>query len=126
MKDYYGYLDALLFQYHQTTSKELLDDTSQIFGMSMTIQSWKMNDKEHNACIAKLKKDGFVSAEDKITFEGILFYNNGGYAQQEKAKIWATNKDTAYTLAVGIGTALAGLYAFAQIIKWLIEHCVLW
>ena len=86
----------------------------------------------------KLEKDNFVKIRDitivpgtvkryfMITFEGKLFWQQNGYDQQEKDSRTKRNRDTAFALSVGIGTALAGLYGLFEIIKLLSQsvfHC---
>ena len=84
------------------------------------------DDKYIRKDYSKFKKGRFGRWQEQehysLTFEGELFKNSGGYCQQFKNEKRKAAKDKAYITAVGIGTALAGLYGFFEIAKWVYHH----
>ena len=57
-----------------------------------------------------------------LTFEGLIFYQKGGYKKEEKIIKLRLLKDEVYTYSVAIGTGLAGLYALFEMLKWVYHH----
>lgn len=58
----------------------------------------------------------------KITFDGLIFIEYGGYVGQNNLIKARYRKEVAYTISVGIGTALAGLYGLLEIFLWFWHH----
>jgi|GEM_PF-5804757 hypothetical protein len=56
------------------------------------------------------------------TFDGRLFYDNGGYKQESKVTASSNQNEYIRTLILTYGTALAGLYGLFEILKWLFHH----
>ena len=59
----------------------------------------------------------YTSRNYSITFSGLVFHEQGGYTTENKNKKWKTRKDAVYTIAVAIGTFLAGVYSLIEIFK---------
>jgi hypothetical protein len=101
LKKYYNYLNDILFQYYNGTDGYFDNEirgTNQTVGNHFTNESynWKNTNLVYNACIEKLKTDGYINTDPKndkdftITYKGVLFYLEGGYIKEyEKDK---TNK----------------------------------
>lgn len=93
----------------------------------------------YDIMLEKLAKDGYMRSLQpgpntpehhlfdkrfKITFEGILFIQGGGYVGAAKAK---ATQETAQTFAVwiaAIGTALGGVYGIVEIFQKYLPQCV--
>ena len=56
------------------------------------------------------------------TFDGRLFYDNGGYKHEAKVTASLNQNEYIRTLILTYGTALAGLYGLFEILKWLFHH----
>lgn len=73
--------------------------------------------------LLKLNSDGYVDMSDsnqwlfQINYNGILFFNSGGYYQELKDLKRKRVKNDIYNVVVGLGTFLAGLYALLQFLK---------
>jgi|SRR5471030_1337930 len=81
----------------------------------------------------KLIKDGYIERPYgfsnpeshtiySLTFEGLIFYQKGGYIYYSKNEKRKNIKDTIYIWAVAIGTSLAGIYGLFEILKWVAHH----
>lgn len=57
-----------------------------------------------------------------INFEGRVFYERGGYIKEEIDNKRKSNQRAAYTIAVGVGTAVAGVYALWEMTKSVIKY----
>ncbi|HZY35464.1 MAG TPA: hypothetical protein VFE53_02380 [Mucilaginibacter sp.] len=57
-----------------------------------------------------------------ITFEGLLFHQQGGYSGQEKKDKLKIRKDNANIIAVAVGAGLAGLYGLFEMAQWFFHH----
>ncbi|HEY5328108.1 MAG TPA: hypothetical protein VIJ27_13985 [Mucilaginibacter sp.] len=57
-----------------------------------------------------------------ITFNGLVFHQQGGYSREHKNRRAKARKDAAYTIVVAVGTFLAGLYTLFEIVKWVFHH----
>lgn len=111
-------------------------DYAELFKATSHLLEYK---DELNKIIKKLRKDELIYIEDItashdfvraevyfLTIEGMIFVENKGYGQQNKNAKIKRNRDIANAQAVGIGTALAGLYALWEIVKSIllyIFHC---
>lgn len=81
----------------------------------------------------KLIKDGFaeqkinriepdvMKQEYCITFEGLLHSQMGGYIQNQKDKKRERRNLNLVNFCLAVGTALAGLYALTELIKYLVS-----
>ncbi|MFH1319602.1 MAG: hypothetical protein ABII90_02985 [Bacteroidota bacterium] len=96
----------------------------------------KLNLEEYEVIMNKLKSDGFIKyykkelgqEEDvKLTFEGKLFIESGGYAGKIKKENSKNRLRQVTTIAVATGTTLGGLWGLIQILKeilpWLCRFC---
>ncbi len=94
----------------------------------------KININELPAIINKLNKDAYIDFElndskdiifdsekkYRITFEGKLLNESGGYRWKIKRESTLTNLQSLQTWVIAIGTALAGLYGIYQLINALL------
>lgn len=76
--------------------------------------------------MSKLIKDGFLEpnnpisfTEVRITFDGIMFYEAGGYNKKRRKESIQANLQSSQTWAIVVGTLLAGLFGLVEIGKWL-------
>jgi hypothetical protein len=97
----------------------------------------KININELPSIVIKLLKDGYIDFETKlpkdtifesdkrymITFEGKLLNETGGYGDKAKRETISTNLKLVQTWAIAVGTALAGLYAFYQLLTTMTTSC---
>ena len=85
----------------------------------------------------KLVKDGYVNhlggnlpanvtintaLSYSITFEGLVFHQQGGYTAENQNNKRKAKREKVYIIAVGVGTALAGVYGFFEIARWIFHH----
>lgn len=89
--------------------------------------------EEIDILLLKLSKDDYiekpygdgnpiVKTYYRLTLDGQIFYQNGGYKQEKKIAKIRLLKDEVYTYSVAVGTLLAGLYALFEILKWFANH----
>ena len=92
----------------------------------------KLEAKDIHEIIYKLEKDGFLTHLDwytggvggNITFEGGLFYDNGGYIENERRIKAETNRQVMINIIVALGTGLAGIYALVQLVMYIfVSYC---
>ncbi len=90
----------------------------------------KFQPKDIHEIIYKLEKDGYLTNIEfykggvggNITFEGGLFYESGGYAQQLKDVKSKRFRQSLSNIIVAFGAGLAGLYALWQIYIGILNH----
>jgi len=96
-------------------------------------ESEKIPNINVNILIDKLMKDGYlekpwgdsnpqINTTYQVTLEGLIFYEKGGYQQEDKIIKTRLRKDSVYIYSVAIGTAFAGLYGLFEIAKWVMHH----
>jgi len=64
----------------------------------------------------------YTALSYSITFEGLVFHQQGGYAKQDENNKRKAKKERLNILAVSIGTVFAGLYGLFEITKWFFHH----
>ena len=86
----------------------------------------KLKEFEFEGVIKMLIEDGYIFLFDgtfyALTVRGHLFWNAGSYRQQQKNIKARYRKDITYTICVGAGTALAGLYGLFEIFRLFYHH----
>ncbi len=78
----------------------------------------------------KLEKDEFVEFDDRddpnrvyrITFEGKLFKQLGGYKEKDKIEKAKNLRMNLQNFAIALGTSVAGAYYLLEIIKFVVKH----
>lgn len=83
--EYYEYLDNLLEKYYFNSNDFIVHETNNPIVISLNPDDWGMNLAEHDGCESKLIYDKFIESDItnyKITFEGSIFYLDGGYKQR--------------------------------------------
>lgn len=78
--------------------------------------------------MVKLNSDGYVDGLEtnqwmfKINYEGILFFQEGGYKAQLRDKKRKRIKEDIYNIITATGAIIAGLYAIWQVYIELTKH----
>jgi len=85
--------------------------------------------------VTKLVKDGYAHVETmdhgtagtifeySPTFEGLTLLQSGGYEKAEERKATQASLQSSQTMAIVIGTVLAGLYGLFEICKEIYQMC---
>lgn len=79
-------------------------------------------DKDEKILFEKLKDDKCVKEIDGkylVTVDGRLFAESGGYVEKIRQQTISVNLQSVQTWAIAVGTSLAGLYAFFQLLELL-------
>jgi hypothetical protein len=80
---------------------------------------------EIDSILIKLMEDKYIFRFDgnyALTVAGRMFIEQGGYKQQLENEKRKAIKEVVYIYAVGIGTALAGLYGLFEMSRWVYHH----
>lgn len=57
----------------------------------------------------------------KITFEGELLLQRKGYQEKEKREKEQTRLQSMQTFAIWVGSAIAGIYYFVELVRWVVS-----
>ena len=89
--------------------------------------SIQLDYKELFEILHKLVKDGYVFssprsggiAEYRSTFEGRMLKEDGGYKIKHKREIREANHQSSKTMAIVVGTSLAGIVGVDILFRWI-------
>lgn len=118
-KNYYKILDGLLQFYYdkQVNQKEDLlgIDVADFWGK----WGYEITSTEKAAIVQKLKKDGYIDENEKLSVEGLIFIINGKYQKKKKNEYKKSVIDWIQIGSIIVGGSSASVYYLMEVSKYI-------
>jgi hypothetical protein len=119
-------LDLLLeyLKNNQSSAMSIKIPTAQVIEFYDYDIKNKIDFSGRELCIQKLLKDKYIEGSlsndaysVRITIDGLLFCNEGGYTERKRKSRISTNHKQIQNWAIAIGAIVAGVYALFQMLQ---------